>query len=111
MKTKPKPSVLVVDDDAAFRRVMSTELGRLGYETASAASGEEAVSRVAETGAEVVLLDMRLPGMNGLEVLKALRDGGSDTGACARHESRLALSHACFPSGLNHPDKALQPRG
>jgi DNA-binding NtrC family response regulator len=74
---KTKPSILVVDDDAAFRRVMSTELGRLGYETASAASGEEAVSKVAETGAEVVLLDMRLPGMNGLEVLKALRDSGS----------------------------------
>jgi DNA-binding NtrC family response regulator len=74
---KTKPSILVVDDDVAFRRVMSAELGRLGYETASAGSGEEAVSRVAETSPEVVLLDMRLPGMSGLDVLKALRDGGS----------------------------------
>ena len=71
---KPKPSLLLVDDDAAFRRVMSGELGRLGYEVVAAGSGEEAIAKAAQLEPEVVLLDLRLPGMNGLEVLKALRE-------------------------------------
>jgi two-component system response regulator HydG len=65
-------SVLLVDDDAAFRHVMSGELRRLGYEVATAASGEEAIQRVAANEPEAVLLDLRLPGMGGLETLRIL---------------------------------------
>lgn len=68
-----KPSsILLVDDDAAFRHVMTNELSRLGYEVTAAASGEEAIQRVLTGEPEVVLLDLRLPGMGGLEVLKAI---------------------------------------
>ena len=67
------PSLLLVDDDSAFRQVMAGELGRLGYEVSSAGTGEEAVQRVATTEPEVVLLDLRLPGMGGLETLKAIQ--------------------------------------
>lgn len=63
-------SILLVDDDAAFRHVMSGELRRLGYEVATVASGEEAVQRVATGEPDVVLLDLRLPGMGGLETLR-----------------------------------------
>jgi len=65
--------VLLVDDDQAFRHVMSAELGRFGHEVSVAANGEEALRMCAETEPEVVLLDLRLPGMNGLEVLQAIR--------------------------------------
>ena len=65
-------SVLLVDDDAAFRRVMAGELERLGYEVAAVGSGEEAVRRVEAEEPEVVLLDLRLPGMGGLEALAAI---------------------------------------
>jgi len=65
-------SVLLVDDDAAFRRVMAGELERLGYEVAAVGSGEEAVRRVAAEEPEVVLLDLRLPAMGGLEALAAI---------------------------------------
>ncbi len=64
--------LLVVDDDAAFRQVMARELSRLGYEVEAAGSGEEAVERVKTAEPEVVLLDLRLPGMGGLETLKAV---------------------------------------
>jgi DNA-binding NtrC family response regulator len=68
-----KPSsILLVDDDAAFRQVMSGELGRLGYEVTTVGSGEEAVRQVAAGEPEVVLLDLRLPGMGGLETLRAI---------------------------------------
>ncbi len=68
-----KPSsLLMVDDDAAFRHVMSGELQRLGYDVAVAASGEEAIQRVSAIEPEVVLLDLRLPGMSGLETLHVI---------------------------------------
>ncbi len=70
---KSMASVLLVDDDQAFRQVMTGELRRLGYEVAAAATGEEALGAPGRLDCDVVLLDLRLPGMNGLEVLKAIR--------------------------------------
>lgn len=68
-----KPSsILLVDDDAAFRHVMAGELSRLGYEVTTASSGEEAIQRVAASEPEVILLDLRLPGIGGLETLRAI---------------------------------------
>jgi DNA-binding NtrC family response regulator len=65
-------TILLVDDDAAFRHVMAGELTRLGYQVKAVSTGEEAVRTVTQIEPEVVLLDLRLPGMNGLEVLKAI---------------------------------------
>ncbi len=70
---KASASILLVDDDSAFRQVMAGELRRLGYEVATAGSGEEAVARVEAHEPEIVLLDLRLPGMDGLAALKAIR--------------------------------------
>jgi DNA-binding NtrC family response regulator len=70
---KNTASILLVDDDSAFRHVMAGELRRLGHEVVTAASGEEAVARVEQWEPEVVLLDLRLPGIGGLEALKAIR--------------------------------------
>jgi two-component system response regulator HydG len=64
--------ILLVDDDAAFRHVMAGELRRLGHEVVTAASGEEAMARMEQREPEIVLLDLRLPGMDGLETLKAI---------------------------------------
>jgi DNA-binding NtrC family response regulator len=69
-----KISVLVVDDDAAFRRVLSGELERAGYQVTAAGSGDEALRKAREADPQLVLLDLRLPDMSGLDVLKALRD-------------------------------------
>jgi len=76
---KPATSILMVDDDSAFRQVMSGELRRLGYEMTTASSGEEALRKIAESDPHVVLLDLRLPGMDGLEVLKKLRETNQST--------------------------------
>ncbi len=71
---KNTASILLVDDDDAFRKVMSRELERLGFEVTVAATGEEAVQKAAQSEPDIMLLDLRLPGMNGLEVLKAMRE-------------------------------------
>ena len=66
------PSILLVDDDTAFRQVMAGELHHLGYEVNAVGSGEEAIRLVTADEPDVVLLDLRLPAMGGLEALKAI---------------------------------------
>ncbi|HEX9189544.1 MAG TPA: sigma-54 dependent transcriptional regulator [Vicinamibacteria bacterium] len=69
---KAAAALLLVDDDDAFRKALARELSRLGHEVGTAGSGEEALRRVAEREPEVVLLDLRLPDRDGLEVLEAI---------------------------------------
>ena len=75
MDTAPNSSgrILVVDDQAANLRVVGMLLTRQGYEVTPAASGEEALAAYAEDPPDLILLDMKMPGMDGFEVLKALR--------------------------------------
>ena len=70
---KNTASILLVDDDSAFRHVLSGELRRMGHEVTTAGSGEEAVARIERQEPEIVLLDLRLPMMDGLATLKAMR--------------------------------------
>ena len=71
--TQKNIRVLLVDDDATFRRVMGAELARRGYEVEVLASGREAMDRAPQADADVVLLDLRLSDMDGIEVLQHLR--------------------------------------
>ena len=74
---KTTASILLVDDDAAFRHVMAGELKRAGHTVATAGTGAEAMQKCQDLEPEVVLLDLRLPGMDGLDVLKAIRERNS----------------------------------
>jgi two-component system, OmpR family, KDP operon response regulator KdpE len=65
--------VLVVDDEAPIRRAMAANLKARGYDVDLAASGEEALTLAARHHPDVVLLDLGLPGIDGLEVIDGLR--------------------------------------
>jgi two-component system KDP operon response regulator KdpE len=65
--------VLVVDDEAPIRRAMAANLRARGYDVDLAESGEEALAMAARRHPDVVLLDLGLPGMDGLEVIDGLR--------------------------------------
>jgi CheY-like chemotaxis protein/anti-sigma regulatory factor (Ser/Thr protein kinase) len=65
--------VLVVDDDRALRHAVSALLEEAGYHVAQAANGPEALGRLADAPADLVLLDVGLPGMSGLDVLAEIR--------------------------------------
>ena len=67
-------TILVVDDQAANVRVVSTLLGRVGYTVVPAHSGSEALVAVAGHTPDLILLDMMMPGMDGFELLAALRE-------------------------------------
>ena len=69
--------VLVVDDDPQIRRVMKVTLVGHGYEVIEARTGEEALEKMPGEMPNLVLLDMNMPGMGGLETCRAVR-GGSD---------------------------------
>ena len=66
--------ILIVDDDAALRDGIAETLADLGHETAQAADGPAALTRVAAGGIDAILLDLRMPGMDGLTVLRRLRE-------------------------------------
>lgn len=67
-------TILVVDDQAANVRVVGALLGRKGYLVIPAHSGPEALAAVAERAPDMILLDMMMPGMDGFELLAALRE-------------------------------------
>ncbi len=65
--------ILVVDDEPQIRRIMRTSLTGAGYEVDDAKTGEDALTKVREFRPELVLLDINMPGMGGLEACRALR--------------------------------------
>jgi CheY-like chemotaxis protein len=70
----PRPtSLLVVDDEAMIRTLLAQFLTRRGYRVRTAANGPEALALVEQELPQVIVLDMHMPGMNGLAVLQALR--------------------------------------
>jgi len=65
--------ILVVDDEASIRRSLRTALRSLGFKTMEAARGAEALSLVRAKRFDVVLLDINMPGMDGIETCKTMR--------------------------------------
>jgi two-component system KDP operon response regulator KdpE len=65
--------ILVVDDEPQIRRIMRTTLIAAGYEVDDSKSGEDAVAKVRKFRPDLVLLDINMPGMGGLEACKAIR--------------------------------------
>jgi DNA-binding NtrC family response regulator len=68
-----KMRVLLVDDETEFVSALSERLDLRGFEAQTATSGEEALEKIAASPPQVVLLDMLMPGMSGLEVLQHIR--------------------------------------
>jgi two-component system, OmpR family, KDP operon response regulator KdpE len=65
--------ILVVDDEPQIRRIMRTTLTSAGYEVEDAKTGEEALGKVRDYRPDLVLLDINMPGMSGLETCRAIR--------------------------------------
>ncbi len=65
--------ILIVDDDEALREGIAETLGDLGHEPVQAGDGAAALARLAKGGIDAVLLDLRMPGIDGIEVLRRMR--------------------------------------
>jgi two-component system response regulator MprA len=73
-----KPRVLVVDDDKAVRESLRRSLEFNGYDVSLASDGAEALAGIAAARPDVVVMDVMMPRLNGLEATRALRTAGND---------------------------------
>ena len=76
------PVVLLVDDDAAIRRSVGAGLELEGFRVVRASGGRAALAAAESVRPAVILLDLAMPDLDGLEVLRALREGGDDVPVC-----------------------------
>ncbi|HEV3308751.1 MAG TPA: sigma-54 dependent transcriptional regulator [Candidatus Sulfotelmatobacter sp.] len=67
------PTILIVEDEAKMRRLLELNLGEDGFSTLSAGDAESALKILGENSADLVLTDLKLPGMNGLEFLHTIK--------------------------------------
>jgi two-component system NtrC family response regulator len=74
-----KAKILVIDDDTSLRRVLEYNLQEEGYEVLSSASGEEGLNLFGQFNPDLVITDMKMAGMDGLMVLKSVRERSPDT--------------------------------
>jgi CheY-like chemotaxis protein len=99
----PQPAaarILVVDDDAANRNLLQRRLERQGYRVEVAATGSEALDRLATEPFDLALLDLAMPGMDGFEVLARLK--------ADRHMRFVPVVVAAAPEELDSAVRALQ---
>ena len=69
-----KKRVLLVDDEASIRRFVGSSLRAEGYEVSMAEDGEEALQVLDATLSDIVILDIRMPKLDGLEVCRRIRE-------------------------------------
>jgi two-component system alkaline phosphatase synthesis response regulator PhoP len=79
VEENPNANILVVDDEAAIRYSVSKTLQRVGYTVREAANGEEALEALKGTWFDVVLTDIRMPGIDGVELVRRIKDADPDT--------------------------------
>ena len=73
-----KKTILVVDDELEFLKMVRMRLEANKFEVVTAVNGQEALEKLAKYKINAVLLDIMMPGMNGLDVLKAIRKNDKD---------------------------------
>jgi len=76
-----KPSVLIVDDEKVVCKLLHKELGERGYLCSTALDGYDALIKLAAQDFDIVLLDIRLPGLSGVEVLSKIKSACHNTAA------------------------------
>ena len=74
-----KPKILIIDDDTSLRRVLEYNLQEAGYQVSAAASGEEGLRQFNEDTPALVITDMKMPGMDGMQVLQAIKERSPET--------------------------------
>jgi len=94
MDKEEKSKILVVDDEPGMREFLEIMLSKEGYDVSTASNGEQAINRMNESEYDLAVVDIQMPGKNGIEVLKSVKDKGSDTivimiTAFASHETAI----------------------
>ena len=73
MSTHKKPTILIVEDEAELREILATTLEDSGFQILQAADGREGLATALEKHPDLILLDLLMPVMNGMEALRGIR--------------------------------------
>ena len=110
-KDSPRYRVLVVDDDREMRDSLSHLLGKAGWRVESLPSGEEAEARIAAMQPDVVLSDVRMPGISGLDLLRSLvAVGGPPVILISAHGDIPMAVEAMRDGAYSFLEKPFDPR-
>lgn len=90
----PTVRLLIVDDDEELRRTLEERFRRQGVNVCAAANGEEALKLTSQTRFDVALLDLHMPGMNGIELLERLKENNPGL------EALLLTGHASIETAI-----------
>ena len=90
----PPKCILIVDDEPNVRLVFRTALESSGYAVVEAGDGGSALARLRKEPADLILLDLKMPGLDGIETLSRLRDAGSFTPVV------IVTAHGCIPDAV-----------
>jgi DNA-binding NtrC family response regulator len=107
------PSLLVVDDDPEVIEIVRRTFEGETVTVQAASSAEEALNRLSREPPDVILMDVRLPGMNGLEMCRLLKERGIDAPVIltSSHTSMELTIQAMQEGAFDYVDKPLRPRG
>jgi CheY-like chemotaxis protein len=92
--TPRKPTLLLVDDEDDFRRAAAAALARRGFSVNEAPSGQLALAVMAREPPDVVVLDLKMPGMSGIDTLRRIRE------LDAKQPVLILTGHGSFPDAL-----------
>jgi len=99
-----KKAILVVDDELEFLKMIRMRLEATGFEVVTAISGDEALDKIEKYRIDAVLLDILMPGMDGIEVLRRMRKNHKDLPifiiTAFSSEERFALANKYNASGF-----------
>jgi hypothetical protein len=105
-------NLLIVDDERAVREACREAAGALGYRTSASESAEQALRLIESQNIDVMLLDLKLPGTGGLEVLRKLSAGGPISKSCGHRPRNGGIGRAGNEGRcLRLCHEAFQPRG
>jgi len=104
-------SILIVDDDANLRQNIHFILEKGGMKSSMASSGEEALQRMRTTAFDLVLLDVQMPGMGGMEALRIMRERHPDVGVimCSVLKDIAVAVEAMLTGALDYVTKDFSP--
>jgi DNA-binding response OmpR family regulator len=109
MEEHARGSVLVVDDEPTIADVVARYLGRAGYRTSIASTGPGAIEAAAREKPDLVVLDLMLPGVDGLEVMRRIRDGDRDRTAVILLTAKGEESDRVIGLRLGADDYVVKP--
>ena len=100
--TSRRERLLIVDDEAAIRQLLSRKLSREGYQCEEAGSAEQALNMLAANSTALVILDIKMPGRSGIELLPEIKLAHPDTAVVmATAVTEISVAIQCLKQGAD----------